>query len=43
MLKHNEAEICDDSPQEKLTIKVEFDENNSPSDKGDAEINPQQQ
>ena len=43
MLKHNEAEICDDSPQEKLTIKVEFDENNSPSDKGDAEIDPQQQ
>ena len=43
MLKQNEAETCDDSPQEKLTFKVEFDENSSPNDKGDAEIEPQQQ
>ena len=43
MLKQNEVETCDDSPQEKLTVEVEFDENSSPSDKGDAEIDPQQQ
>lgn len=43
MLKQNEAETCDDSPQEKLTVEVEFDENSSPSDKGDVEIDPQQQ
>ena len=43
MLKQNEAETCDDSPQEKLTVEVELDENSSPSDKGDAEIEPQQQ
>ena len=40
MLKQNEAETCDDSPQEKLTVKVEFDENSSSSDKGDIEIDP---
>ena len=33
----------DDSPQEKLTVEVEFDENSSSSDKGDVEIDPQQQ
>ena len=38
MLKQNEAETCDDSPQKKLTIEVEFDENSSPGDKGDVEI-----
>ena len=27
MLKHNEVETCDESPQEKLTVEVEFDEN----------------
>ena len=43
MLKQNEPETCDDSPQEKLTVEVEFDENSSPSDKGDTEIDPQQQ
>ena len=43
MLKQNEAETCDDSPQVKLTVEVEFDKNSSPSDKGDAEIDPQQQ
>ena len=41
MLKQNEAKTCDDSPQEKLTVEVELDENSSPSDKGDAEIEPQ--
>ena len=40
MLKQNEAETCDDSPHGKLTVEVEFDENSSPSDKGDAEIDP---
>ena len=40
MLKQNEAETCDDRPQEKLTAKVEFDKNSSPSDKGDAKIEP---
>ena len=40
MLKQNEAETCDDSTQEKLTVEVEFDENSSPSDKGDVKINP---
>ena len=43
MLKQNEVETCDDRPQEKLTVEVEFDKNSSPSDKGDAEIEPQQQ
>ena len=43
MLKQNEAETCDDSPQEKLTIEVELDENSSPSDKGDVQIDPRQQ
>lgn len=42
-LNRNEAETCDDSPHEKLTVEVEFDENSTPSDKGDAEIDPQQQ
>ena len=40
MLKQNEAETCDDSPQEKLIVEVEFDVNSSPNDKGDAEIDP---
>ena len=40
MLKQNEAETCDDSPQEKLTVEVELDENSSPSDKGAVEIDP---
>ena len=35
MLKQNEAETCDDNSLEKLTVKVGFDENSSPSDKGD--------
>ena len=43
MLKHNEIETCDDSAQEKLTVEVEFDENSSPNDKGDVEIDPKQQ
>ena len=43
MLKQNEVKTCDDSSQEKLTVEVEFDENSSPSDKGDVEIDPQQQ
>ena len=43
MLKQNEAETCDDSPYEKLTVEVELDENSSPSDKGDVEIDSQQQ
>ena len=34
-------QTCDDSPQEKLTVEVELDENSSPSDKGDIEIDPQ--
>ena len=40
MLKQNEAETCDDRSQEKLTVEVEFDENSSPSDRGDVEIDP---
>ena len=40
MLKQNEAKTCDDRPQEKLTVEVEFEKNSSPSDKGDAEIEP---
>ena len=43
MLKQNELETCDDSPQEKLTVEVELDENSSSSDKGDVEIDPQHQ
>ena len=43
MLKHNEIETCDDSAQEKLTVEVEFNENSSPNDKGDVEIDPKQQ
>ena len=43
MLKQNEAKTCDDSTQEKLIVEVEFDKNSSPSDKGDVEIDPQQQ
>ena len=41
MFKQNKAETCDDSPHEKLTVEVELDENSSPNDKGDAEIDPQ--
>ena len=41
MLKQHEVETCDDNAQEKLTVEVEFDENSSPSDKGDFEIDPQ--
>ena len=40
MLKQNEAMTCDDRPQEKLTVEVEFNKNSSPSDNGDAEIEP---
>ena len=43
MLKQNEAETCDDSSQEKLTVEVNFDENSSPSDKGDDNDNDSQQ
>ena len=44
MLRQNEAETCDDSSQEKLTVEVEFDKNSSPTDKGnDNDIDPQQQ
>ena len=43
MLKQNEAKTCDDSPHEKLTVEMEFDENSSPNDESDVEINPQQQ
>ena len=44
MLKQNETKTCDKSPQEKLIVEVEFDENSSPSDKGDDnDIDPQQQ
>ena len=43
MLKQNKAETCDDSPREKLIVEVELDENSSPSDKGDVEIDPGQQ
>ena len=35
ILRQNEAETCDDSPQEKLIVEMEFDKNSSPSDKGD--------
>ena len=34
MLKQNEVEICEDSPKEKSIVKVEFDEDNLPIDKG---------
>ena len=43
MLKQNEAETCDDSSQEKLTVEVNFDENSSPSDKGNDNDNDSQQ
>ena len=43
MLKQNETKTCDNSSQEKLTVEVELDKNSSPSDKGDVEIDPQQQ
>ena len=44
MLKQNDTETCDDSSQEKLIVKVEFDKNSSPSDKDDDnDIDPQQQ
>ena len=42
LVKQNEAETCGDSPHEKLTIEVEFEENSSPSDKGDVEIDSQE-
>ena len=35
LLKHNEAKICNDNSQKKLTVEVEFDENSSSNDKGD--------
>ena len=35
LLKHNEAETCNDNSQKKLTVEVEFNKNSSPSDKGD--------
>ena len=42
MLKQNETETCDDSSQEKLIVKVEFDKNSSHSDKDeDNDIDPQ--
>ena len=44
MLKQNEEEMCDYNSREKLTVEVEFDENSSPSNKGDDnDIDPQQQ
>ena len=42
ILKQNEVETCDDSPHEQLTVEVEFEENSSPSDKGDVEIDSQE-
>ena len=42
MLKQNEEEMCDYNSREKLTVEVEFDENSSPSNKGDDnDIDPQ--
>ena len=44
ILRQNEAETCDDSPQEKLIVEMEFDKNSSPSDEGDDnDIDLQQQ
>ena len=43
MLKQNETETCDDSSQEKLTVEVNFDEDSSPSDKGNDNDNDSQQ
>ena len=44
MLRQNEAKTSDDSSHEKLTVKVEFNENSSLSDRGnDNDIDPQQQ
>ena len=43
MLKQNEAEVCEDSPKEKLIVEVEFDEDNLPSDKDNEEDDLQQQ
>ena len=43
MLKQNEAEVCEDSLKEKLTVEVEFDEDNLPSDKDNEEDDLQQQ
>ena len=43
MLKQNEAEVCEDSLKEKLTVEVEFDEDNLPSDKGNDEDELEQQ
>ena len=37
MLNQDETNIHKDSPKEKLTAEVEFDENNLPSDKGNDE------
>ncbi len=37
MLKQNEVEVCEDSPKEKSTAQVEFDEDNLPSDKDNKE------
>jgi hypothetical protein len=43
MLKQNEAEVCEDSPKEKSTVEVEFDEDNLPSDKNNDKDDSQQQ
>uniref|UniRef100_A0A2N9J9L7 Retroviral polymerase SH3-like domain-containing protein n=1 Tax=Fagus sylvatica TaxID=28930 RepID=A0A2N9J9L7_FAGSY len=43
MLKQNDAEVCEDSPKEKSTVEVEFDEDNLPSDKDNDEDDSQQQ
>ena len=44
ILRQNKAKTSDDSSHEKLTIKVEFDENSSPSGRdNDNDIDPQQQ
>ena len=43
MLKQNEAKVCEDSPKEKSTVEVEFDEDNLPSDKDNDEDDSQQQ
>ena len=37
MLKQNEVEVCEDSPKEKSTAQVEFDEDNLPSNKDNKE------
>uniref|UniRef100_A0A2N9J8T4 CCHC-type domain-containing protein n=1 Tax=Fagus sylvatica TaxID=28930 RepID=A0A2N9J8T4_FAGSY len=43
MLKQNEEEVCEDSPKEKSTVEVEFDDDNLPSDKDNDEDDSQQQ